>query len=182
MFGDSGCGSVDCINEAACAEQLPTVVLDSRSSGLSDSISQYLKKSGFKRTFSRFLIRTATLVSPRLKGVSWYEDYIDALSADDKLHWFTSLLGKYPNREMPSLSEEVLPVTRSCVVVWRVPSLTTISEKDIETWQHLQDTFPSILFVLTCSHGPLSEHEAISSYSAPLYVGRRQRLLCRVSL
>lgn len=182
MFGDNGCGSVDCINEAACAEQLPTIVLDSRSSGLSDSISQYLKKSGFKKTFSRSLMRTATLVSPRLKGVSWYENYIDALSADDKLHWFESLLGKYPNREMPSLSEETLPVARSCVVVWRVPSLTTISEKDVETWQHLQDTFPSILFVLTCSHGPLSEDEPISSYSVPLYVSRGQGLACRISL
>ena len=31
VFGDNGCGSVDCVNEASSKEDLPTIVLDSRS-------------------------------------------------------------------------------------------------------------------------------------------------------
>lgn len=31
VFGDNGCGSVDCVNEASFKEGLPTIVLDSRS-------------------------------------------------------------------------------------------------------------------------------------------------------
>ena len=31
VFGDNGCGSVDCVNEASSKEDLPTIVFDSRS-------------------------------------------------------------------------------------------------------------------------------------------------------
>ena len=72
---------------------------------------------------------------------------------------------------MPSPSDEsVSPPSRSCVVVWRVESLTSISEEDFQLWEHLRSSFPAVLFVLTSNCGPLSVNDAVPGYSIPLYV------------
>ena len=170
MFGDNGCGSVDCINEAASDEQLPTIVLDGRSVGLKSSIVNYVKALPAKTLFSRLLFRTATVVHSVLNRTPWLDRYMNSLPADTKVGWFESILRQIPAHSMPSPSDEsVSPPSRSCVVVWRVESLTSISEEDFQLWEHLRSSFPAVLFVLTSNCGPLSVNDAVPGYSIPLY-------------
>lgn len=171
MFGDNGCGSVDCINEAASDEQLPTIVLDGRSVGLKSSIVNYVKALPAKTIFSRLLFRTATAVHSVLNRTPWLDRYMDSLPTDTKVGWFESILRQIPAHSMPSPSDEsVSTPSRSCVVVWRVESLTSISEEDFQLWEHLRSSFPAVLFVLTSNCGPLSVNDAVPGYSIPLYV------------
>lgn len=171
MFGDNGCGSVDCINEAASDEQLPTIVLDGRSVGLKNSIVNYVKALPAKTLFSRLLFRTATAVHSVLNRTPWLDRYMDSLPTDTKVGWFESILQQIPAHSMPSPPDEsVSPPSRSCVVVWRVESLTSISEEDFQLWEHLRSSFPAVLFVMTSNWGPLSVNDAVPGYSIPLYV------------
>lgn len=176
MFGDNGCGSVDCINEAAYEENLPTIVLDGRSIGLKESIVNYLKALPTQTLFSRLLFRTATAVHSIFNRSSWFDDYMDSLSTDTKVGWFESMLQQFPSHSMFSPSDETTSSpSRSCVVIWRVGSLTSISEEDFRMWEHLRNSYPAVMFVLTSNCGPLSADEAVPGYSIPLYVDLRRK-------
>ena len=146
-------------------------MLDGRSVGLKDSIINYVKGLSAKTSFSRLLFRTATAVHSIFSKTSWLDQYMDRLPTDTKVEWFESILQEIPAHSMPSVSDETASSpSRSCVVVWRVDSLTSISEEDLLEWEHLRSSYPAVLFVLTSDCGPLSKDEAVPGYSIPLYV------------
>lgn len=89
--------------------------------------------------------------------------FIHSLPEEESVSWFESILSQYPAKEQPSPS-------RSCTVIWRVPSLTTVSEEDIQLLSKLKDLHPAVMFVITTNHGPLSAYEEVDMHTIPLYV------------
>lgn len=192
IFGDEGCGAVDCVNEASTNISLPTIVLDTRQSTLRESITHFLLSSPISSRSLRFFIRLSNLsnlVRPsRQANSSILQDYLQSLSDEELFHLFQSLLEQYrtvdrssssnekedeldENQSSTSPSHQQQSHMRSCSVILRVSSLSSLSRSDLQVLQKWQSQCNSVFFFLVCSNGPLSEYEEIPSHSVALYVG-----------
>ena len=119
------------------------------------------KPQGF---FLRFFLPLTNL---RYKGNSYLEHYFSSLSTDQLFQWFESSLSQYPVK-MQSASKDI--PSRSCSVIWRLPSLESISKEDVSYLQRVLQEVPSLMVFLLCHSGALSEHEPVSEHLIPLYV------------
>ena len=188
IFGDEGCGAVDCVNESSTNVSLPTIVLDTRQSTLRESITRYMLSSPIASRPLRFVIRLANL-SKQLRpshqeNPSIVQEYLQSLSDDELFHLFQALLDQYTTVDLAILSSEnendQLPDSpsqqpqshaRSCSVILRISSLSSISQSDLQVLQEWQSQCNSVFFFLACSNGPISEYEEIPNHSVALYVG-----------
>ena len=194
IFGDESCGAVDCVNEAATDVSLPTIVLDGREGGLRNSISQFLLSSDLSSWNMRSLIRIANVSTHLIHRAgttkSIVGEYLNSLSDEAIFALFQSFLERYnpvdinlPIEESPmssppsdaDLSQSSPPSSpsspqRSCSIILRISSLSSVSESDLAVLQAWQSAYPSIFLFLSCSHGPLSEYEEIPRHAIGLYV------------
>ena len=134
---------------------------------MSSSISNYLSTLPLMSPFYKMLSRIAN----HIKKVDCVPHFIHSLPEEELAAWFDSVLSQYPAKEQPA--DQPSP-SRSCTVIWRVPSLTTVSEADIQLLSKLKDQHPSVMFVITTNHGPLSAYEEVDAHTLPLYV----RVMC----
>ena len=108
-----------------------------------------------------------------MKREDWYSKYVQSLSEEEVVKWFHSLLNRYPAKTVTEESAEEKPsLPRSCTIVWRVSSLTAVSEADIDLLEKLKEQHPAVMFVITTNHGPLSPYEEVDAHTLPLYVPR----------
>ena len=180
------------MNEASTNKSLPTIVLDIRQNTLRDSITHFLLSSPISSRSLRFFIRISNIsrqLRPSHKAnSSIVQEYLQSLSDEELFHLFQSLLEQYrtldlsppSNEKEEELDEDQSSMspshqqqshTRSCSVILRVSSLSSLSKSDLQVLQEWQSHCNSAFFVLACSNGPLSEYEEIPNHSVALYVG-----------
>ena len=150
VFNDS-CGAVDCINEAACETNIPTIVLSIQADNdsisvpsMKNAISSYLQHLPFQSFLAKFLHYTSSLFD---SNHNFFHTYLNSMKEDDCIELFNSLLKQYPIQEIPIANTETT-IKRSSVVIIRVDEIDTILQ-DYSTLQTIVENNPSSLFIIS---------------------------------
>ena len=159
VFGDQGCGAIDCISEASEKLHVPTVLLDARNEGLPSSIIDSLSSLKLRSRSLRFVLRVA---DRRLR-----------LGDQPNSSFFHRYLESLPSESILGLAESVLhnaDSSPSCSLILRLQLLSDLSATDLDLLTTLRKRCPTMMVFLTCLQGPLSSHEEVPEHSLPLYV------------
>ena len=159
VFGDQGCGAIDCISEASEKLHVPTLLLDTRRKDLPSSLIDSLSSLELRSRFLRFTVRMADC-RLRLGGQSsssFFHRYLESLPRESILLLAESLLHNSDS-------------SPSCSLVLRLQSLSDLSAADLDLLTTLRERCPTTMVFLTCSQGPLSPYEEVPEHALPLYV------------
>lgn len=150
---NNDCGAIDCINEACCESDIPTIVINCKErnidngmisgSVLKDGVLDYIQNLPLDSMYSRVLNRVSSLLDPKHDS---YRSYIEKLSNEELFQFFFSILDKYPSKEF-SIKGSEESLRRSAVVILKT-TLASI-EGEMERLQIMSQVYPSVLFILS---------------------------------